>query len=126
MDYSIGEFSAICGISIHTLRYYEKERLIVPARHENNRRRYSESDIVWLAFIKRLKETGMPIKEIKEYADLRSQGDETLEARLEMLIRHRAELSEQIRAMQEHRCRLDDKIEYYQCEISMQKEEKRS
>ena len=65
MDYSIGEFSKATGLGIHTLRYYEHENLIIPLRNSSNRRRYSEKDIAWIAFIKRLKATGMPIKEIK-------------------------------------------------------------
>ena len=73
MDYSIGEFSKVTGLGIHTLRYYEHENLIIPLRNANNRRRYSEKDIAWIAFIKRLKATGMPIKEIKKYAALRAK-----------------------------------------------------
>ncbi|HAJ55503.1 MAG TPA: MerR family transcriptional regulator, partial [Lactobacillus sp.] len=49
-------------------RYYEKEHLIVPDRDQNNRRTYTDADQRWIAFIKRLKATGMPIKEIKTYA----------------------------------------------------------
>ena len=74
MDYSIGEFSKVTGLGIHTLRYYEHENLIIPLRNASNRRRYSEKDIAWIAFIKRLKATGMPIKEIKKYAVLRAKG----------------------------------------------------
>ena len=68
MEYSIGEFSKLTGLGIHTLRYYEHENLIIPDRNSSNRRRYSDRDIAWIDFIKRLKDTGMPIKEIKRYA----------------------------------------------------------
>lgn len=88
MEYSIGEFSKLTGLSIHTLRYYEYEQLIVPMRNKNNIRRYSDKDIAWIDFIKRLKDTGMPIKKIKEYAKLRLKGDITLSKRMEMLIQH--------------------------------------
>lgn len=64
MDYSIGEFSKLTGLGIHTLRYYEQENLIIPKRNAANRRCYSDSDIKWIDFIKRLKDTGMPIKEL--------------------------------------------------------------
>lgn len=72
MDYSIGEFSRVTGLGIHTLRYYEHENLVSPSRNSSDRRRYSEKDIAWIAFIKRLKATGMPIKEIKKYVQLRA------------------------------------------------------
>ena len=117
MDYSIGEFSEVTGLGIQTLRYYEDENVITPMRNSSNRRRYSDKDISWIAFIKRLKATGMPIKEIKKYAALRAEGDATLSERMEMLIQHRQSLREQIRQLQEHEAKLDEKIVFYQQEI---------
>ncbi len=117
MDYSIGEFSEIIGLGIHTLRYYEHEGLITPVRNSSNRRRYSERDIAWIDFIKRLKATGMPIKEIKRYAVLRAEGNATLSERMEILIQHRQSLREQVRQLQEHEAKLDEKIAFYQREI---------
>lgn len=83
--YEIGTFSKKIGLSIDTLRYYEKEKLIVPKRNEINRRVYDDNDVLWIEFIKRLKQTGMSLKKIQEYAVLRYQGDQTIEARLELL-----------------------------------------
>ena len=123
MDYSIGEFSKVTGLGIHTLRYYEHENLIIPLRNASNRRRYSEKDIAWVAFIKRLKATGMPIKEIKKYAVLRAKGDVTLSERMEMLIQHRQSLNEQIRQLQEHEAMLDEKIVFYRQEIESHRED---
>ncbi len=119
MSYTIGEFSSITGISIYTLRYYENENLIIPERKGNGRRCYSDGDIAWMQFIKRLKDTGMPIKEIQKYARLRAKGESTLEERMEMLILHRAVLKDEIAAMQEHLCNLDDKISCYKAKIDM-------
>ena len=122
MDYSIGEFSKATGLRIHTLRYYEHENLIIPLRNSSNRRRYSEKDIAWIAFIKRLKATGMPIKEIKKYAALRAKGDVTLSERMEMLMQHRQSLDERIRQLQEHEAMLDEKIAFYRQEIECRRE----
>ena len=122
MDYSIGEFSKATGLGIHTLRYYEHENLIIPLRNSSNRRRYSEKDIAWIAFIKRLKATGMPIKEIKKYAVLRAKGDVTLSERMEMLMQHRQSLDERIRQLQEHEATLDEKIAFYRQEIECRRE----
>lgn len=116
-EYSIGEFSKLTNLGIHTLRYYEQENLITPKRNSSNRRRYSENDLAWIQFIKRLKDTGMPIKEIQHYAKLRSQGDATLNERMEMLIDHRKSLHRQMEALQEHMAKLDDKILFYREEI---------
>ena len=120
MNYSIGKFSQMMNLSIYTLRYYEQLKLIVPARKDNGQRCYSESDVTWMQFIKRLKDTGMPIKEMQTYAELRSNGDSTMPQRMDMLIRHRTALKEEIAKLQEHLENLDDKIDYYQTEINKQ------
>ncbi len=117
MEYSIGDFSKLTGLGIHTLRYYEQEGLITPERNAGNRRRYSDKDLKWIAFIKRLKDTGMPIKEIRRYAKLRAAGDPTLFERMEMLVQHRQALNEQIAQLQEHKTKLDEKIEFYRKEM---------
>ncbi len=117
MEYSIGKFSKLTGLGIHTLRYYEQEGLIAPKRNSGNRRCYSDKDLTWTYFIKRLKETGMPIKEIRHYAELRADGDPTLSERMEMLVQHRQALNEQIAQLQEHKIKLDEKIEFYRNEI---------
>ena len=117
MEYSIGEFSRLTDLGIHTLRYYEQEGLITPGRNSSNRRCYSDKDLAWIEFIKRLKDTGMPIKEIQHYAKLRAAGDPTLRERMGMLTAHRETLNEQIRQLQEHMAKLDDKIDFYRQEI---------
>ncbi len=117
MEYSIGKFSKLTNLGIHTLRYYEHEGLITPRRNSSNRRCYSDKDLAWIEFIKRLKDTGMPIKEIQHYAKLRAAGDPTLCERMEMLTAHREALNEQIRQLQEHMAKLDDKIDFYRQEI---------
>lgn len=113
----IGEMAQAAGISEYTLRYYEKKGLIRVRRDDAGRRCYDESDIEWIKFIKRLKDTGMPIKEIRHYAELRADGDPTLSERMEMLIHHRQALNEQIARLQAHKIKLDEKIEFYRNEI---------
>lgn len=105
-------------MSIHTLRYYEKEGLLSPDRDAAGRRRYTDRDIDWTAFIRRLKDTGMPLKEIKRYAVLRVAGDETLCQRLELLERHQEWLSGRIRELKVHENKLQEKIAFYQERIA--------
>ncbi len=59
----------------------------------------------------------MPIKEIRHYAELGADGDPTLSERMEMLVQHRQALNEQITRLQEHKIKLDEKIEFYRNEI---------
>ena len=117
LEYSIGEFSRLTNLGIHTLRYYEHENLITPKRNSSNRRCYSDKDLAWFEFIKRLKDTGMPIKQIQHYAKLRAEGDLSLNERMKMLTMHRESLNEQIKVLQEHLAKLDDKIDFYHHEI---------
>lgn len=117
MEYSIGDFAKLTGLSIHTLRYYEHEGLITPKRNSGNRRYYTDKDLAWITFIKRLKATGMPIKQIRRYAELRTEGDSTLSPRLAMLASHRQALNEQINQLKNHLEKLDEKIYFYRQKI---------
>ncbi|MDY0838167.1 MerR family transcriptional regulator [Lacticaseibacillus paracasei] len=123
MGYPISKFSKMVSLSIDTLRYYEKERLIIPARDQNNRRTYSEADQRWIAFIKRLKATGMPIKEIKTYARLRYQGNSTIDERLQLLFTQKNRLTAQRQEIDAHIAFLENKIAtYYQLKTKLMAE----
>ncbi|EST12584.1 MerR family transcriptional regulator [Sporolactobacillus laevolacticus DSM 442] len=113
MVYSIGTFTKITGLSADTLRYYEKEGLIFPERDLNNRRVYSEKDIDWIEFILRLKETAMPISQIKAYARLRYEGDSTLEKRLDLLLDHQRFIYKEKEKLEQNILHLNNKINIY-------------
>ena len=117
MDYGIKEFASKTGISPFTLRYYEKEKLLTPNRATNGWRYYTEKDITWILFVKRLKDTGMPIRQIREYARLRALGNSTLQQRMEMLQEHHKFVLEQLANWQDNLANLADKIAYYENEI---------
>ena len=94
---TVAQMSAATGVSAHTLRYYERAGLIRPvARNAGRHRRYSGADIAWVEFLLRLRETGMPIAQMRQYAGLRAEGAATTQARLLLLEAHQAELREQI------------------------------
>jgi DNA-binding transcriptional MerR regulator len=113
LNYYIGEFSKKVGLSIDTLRYYEKIGLIYPERDNINKRIYSEKDITWINFILRLKETNMPIKQIQYYSKLRYQGDSTVEKRLELLEEQMNRLNIEKSKIEENIIHLDKKINTY-------------
>ena len=111
----ISEISEKSGISIHTLRYYEKIGVLKPiARNSSGRRIYNTSDLEWLTWINRLKSTGMPLSEIKAYANYRSVGDSTLIQRQNILKQHGAKLSEEIERLNKELAIVQFKIESYQ------------
>jgi DNA-binding transcriptional MerR regulator len=111
---SIGELSVASGLSTHTLRYYEKFGILKPAdRAVSGHRQYRADAVAWLAFVLRLKVTGMPLAEIREYAQLRNSGDATLQPRLTMLTVHRKRLMNNISELAKNLAALDSKMKTY-------------
>jgi DNA-binding transcriptional MerR regulator len=111
--WSISEAAAKCDLSQYTLRWYERIGLVGPvARGGDGRRRYSDADLDWLSLIARLRETGMPVREMQRYAELVRSGAGEAE-RLELLKRHRAEVRRALAAQRETLKLLDVKIDTY-------------
>ena len=111
--YSIKQFSQLTDLTPHTLRYYEKEQLLVVNRDSSGRRAYSPEDIDWILFVKRLKDTGMTIKEIRQYAVLRYQGDSSMSARLEILEKHKLLVLAEKEKWETNLRNLEEKIHFY-------------
>lgn len=82
-------------------------------RDSAKRRDYSEEDIEWVKFIQRLKETGMLLRDIRYYSDLRYEGDATIEERMELLLQHRKSVMEQREKWEKYLQNLDEKIGIY-------------
>ena len=114
---TIGKLAKETNISEYTLRYYEQKGLIRVNRDGAGRRCYEEGDIEWVKFLRKLKDTGMTLKNIERYAQLRYQGAVTMPQRLQMLLEHRSYVLEQQSKWAEYLNNLDDKIDYYK--ISM-------
>jgi len=119
MEYSIKQVSEKTSLKPYVLRYYEKEGLLpLISRSESGIRKYSEYDLEWIGLICCLKNTGMSIKQIKDFVELSVQGNETLKQRCDMLIEHKKNVEEQIGEMQIHLQKVACKINYFtaQCE----------
>ncbi|NEM90259.1 MerR family transcriptional regulator [Galbitalea soli] len=88
---SISEAAERTSLTVHTLRYYEREGLMLGPvdRSSSTHRRYSEADITWVVFLSRLRSTAMPIARIREYVALVRRGDDTTQERLALLTAHR-------------------------------------
>jgi DNA-binding transcriptional MerR regulator len=95
--WSPSEMAERTGTTIDTLRYYEKKRLITGvARADSGHRRYSEADVGWFDVLRCLRLTGMPIPQMKQFAELGQQGEDTEPDRYAQLIEHRARVVDQI------------------------------
>ena len=112
---TIAEVAAFSGFSAHTLRYYERIGLLDPvSRVHGAQRRYSAADLARLAFLQRLRATGMPIRDMQRFAELARQGDGTIAARRALLQAHRDEVLERIAELQRDLATVTDKITHYQ------------
>ena len=107
----IAEVSEQFGMSVDTLRYYERVGLIPPVnRNESGIRDYSELDLRRVDFIKCMRSAGLPVEVLIEYVALVQQGDSTIEARKEILKEQRALLAARMEEMQKTLGILDHKL----------------
>jgi DNA-binding transcriptional MerR regulator len=112
---SIAEAARRTGVSVHTLRYYERAGLAVTTvdRTAGGRRRYQQLDLDWITVCTRLRATGMPIKTIRRYAQLVSAGRGNEQERLALLEAHRASVIAKLAEIQENLKLIDHKIDVY-------------
>ena len=112
---SIAEAARRTGVSVHTLRYYERAGLAVTTvdRTAGGRRRYQQLDLDWITVCTRLRATGMPIKTIRRYAQLVSAGRGNEQERLALLEAHRASVLAKLAEIQENLKLIDHKIDVY-------------
>ncbi len=111
----IAEVSEQFGMSVDTLRYYERVGLIPPVnRNESGIRDYNELDLRRVDFIKCMRSAGLPVEVLIEYVALVQQGDKTIEARKEILKEQRNLVAARLAEMQKTLDLLDHKIEVYE------------
>ena len=112
---SIAEAASRTGVSVHTLRYYERAGLVVSPvdRNASGRRRYQQIDLDWITVCTRLRATGMPIKTIRRYAQLVAAGHGNEHERLALMEAHRAEVTARIAELRKNLELIDHKIDVY-------------
>ena len=110
----IGQFVALTGHSVHTVRWYEAQGLLprVP-RDGGGRRLYGQRHIAWIALMHKLRRSGMSIAQLRDYTRLAQQGGSTLEPTQAMLRVHRKVIEEKIAEWQQALLLIDEKIDFY-------------
>jgi DNA-binding transcriptional MerR regulator len=112
--YTISEVAAFTGLSAHTLRWYERIGLMPHIdRSHTGQRRFTNRDLDWLAFVGKLRLTGMPVADMVRYAELVRAGDHTFEERQELLRATREDVRRRIDELRSTLAVLDFKIEFY-------------
>jgi DNA-binding transcriptional MerR regulator len=110
----ISEVSEKYALSADTLRYYERVGLLPPVnRTDSGIRDYNDLDLRRVEFVKCMRNAGLPVDVLVEYVRLVQQGDQTAEARREILIAQRERLLVKIEELQKVLGILDHKIEVY-------------
>ena len=108
---TIQEVAQQTGLSIDTLRYYERIGLLEPVgRAQNGHRRYTQHDIAWIDLLIRLRDTGMPRAQMVRFAQLRRQGSATATERRIMLEQQQHSLEQHMQELEQHMSALQQKI----------------
>ncbi len=125
--YTIREVCEKTGLTAHTLRYYEKEKLLPGVgRSAGGFRQYSDEDMEKLAMICCLKNTGMSLQEIAQFTALAREGDSTLQARCEMLKKHRESVLERMEEMQRYLDKVTRKYDFYSKRLKEYEQQQKS
>ncbi|HSI93272.1 MAG TPA: MerR family transcriptional regulator [Jiangellaceae bacterium] len=114
-QYTPGEVAARFGLTLDTLRYYEKEGLLTEVeRAPSGHRRYRASDVELLDLVRCLRDTDMPIARLRRFAELVRDGDHTIPARLDILQTHDTALTQRIAELRSRQDAIQHKISYYE------------
>ena len=115
---SIGEAAAACGLSVDALRYYEREGLTrtPPQRASSGQRRYHARDLEWLSGVIMLRATGMPVRDVREFAELTRRSGTQAQV-LAIFEAHRERVIEQLQRTQRHLAAIDQKISFYRSQV---------
>ncbi|WP_022929049.1 MerR family transcriptional regulator [Patulibacter americanus] len=103
------------GLTPDTLRYYEREGLMLQPvdRVSSSHRRYGDDDLYWIRLLTKLRGTGMPIRAVREYAALVRAGTGNEAERLALLEDHRTAVLAQLEATRQNLEAIDHKIAVY-------------
>lgn len=119
MVYSIGQVAKKLGVSIDTLRYYDKSGLLpFVKRNAAGRREFTANDLHLMQTIMCLKNAGVPVNEIATFVQLRLRGDTSLDERYQLLIEHEKNLKTKILDLQETLAYLQYKKWYYETAVA--------
>lgn len=117
MSYTIGEVAKLTGLSISTLRYYEKEGLLLGVKRHSGIREFEDKDLNALSLIECLKTSGLQLDEIKEYMDLAKEGDSSLSLRQQIILKSERRLLTQMDALKHSLDMISYKKWYYSTAI---------
>jgi DNA-binding transcriptional MerR regulator len=121
MRYSPGEVAGKLGVSIDTLRYYERIGLLHGIeRNSVGQRVFSDDDLGRIGLLRCLRDSGMPIARLRRFAELLHDGDDVAEQRVQLLAEHDREIDEKVARLRREQERVREKIAWYRAETMRQ------
>ncbi len=119
-ELAIGQVTERTGLSVHALRFYEKEGLLAAPvkRDANGRRVYTRQDVDWLLNCTKFRASGMPLATIREFAGLVRQGPGNEQRRLELLREHQAQVLDRIAELTDCLELITEKVRVYEVHVS--------
>jgi DNA-binding transcriptional MerR regulator len=118
---TIADAAKASGLSAHALRYYEKAGLLEPVdRNGSGHRRYGDQDLERIRFLTKLRATGMPIREVRRYAELMNEGPSTHAERMALLEGHRERVLKRLEETARNLDQIEWKINYYREQLEQQ------
>lgn len=110
----IGKLARLTGRSVHTIRWYESQRLMPGVRRDlQGRRIYADGHVQWLELLERLRRSGMSIRDLREYTGMAKRGASTLKESRELLLAHRRRIEASIQDLHESLALIDAKVAFY-------------
>jgi len=111
--YTIKQISEKTNLTEHTIRYYDREGLIpFISRSDSGIRQFSEDNLEWIKLICCLRNSGMPLQEIKEFMQMCLRGNDLLEERKAMLLKHHSRIQDEIKSLENSLSIINYKIEH--------------
>lgn len=118
MEYTIGQVAKLTGLSISTIRYYDKEGLLNGINRKSGIRSFNDKDLNTIRVIECLKNSGMLIKEIRDFMKLCEEGDSSLNERYNFFLDQEKKVQDQIKSLNQTLKLIEFKQWYYLKAIS--------
>jgi len=120
-ELGIGEVARETGLSVHALRFYEREGLMLSqqvARASGGQRRYSRQEVYWLRICIKLRASGMPLAQIRRLAELVREGPGNEGERLELLREQQRRVEGQLAELEECLRVITRKVGVYEQQVA--------
>lgn len=112
--YTIGQVSALCGLPVSTLRYYDKEGLFPDLQRNSGIRKFEEKELEAIRVIECLKKSGLELRDIKRFMEWCTEGSATYPQRRALFLKQKEQVEGEIKRMNQVLDMIKFKCWYYE------------